>query len=177
LQELPRALGASGEAEKGDALKGRPRRPETAKGKRRGTMKPKREKLLANLNKDLEWEYAAAIQYVQHAALVTGPEYESITKELIVHSQEEMQHAVMVAEQIAFLGGVPTVDVERRDVSPDSKKMLEQDLRGEDNAISRYKERIAEAEALKEYGLRRILEDILLMEEEHKRDLLTVLRK
>jgi bacterioferritin len=140
-------------------------------------MKPKREKLLANLNKDLEWEYAAAIQYVQHAALVTGPEYESITKELIVHSQEEMQHAVMVAEQIAFLGGVPTVDVERRDVSPDSKKMLEQDLRGEDNAISRYKERIAEAEALKEYGLRRILEDILLMEEEHKRDLLTVLRK
>ncbi|MGA9751794.1 MAG: hypothetical protein WBS54_08390 [Acidobacteriota bacterium] len=29
----------------------------------------------------------------------------------------------------------------------------------------------------KEYGLRRALEDILLMEEEHKRDLLTVLRR
>ncbi len=73
--------------------------------------------------------------------------------------------------------GVPTVDVERRDVSAESKTMLEQDLRGEDNAIARYKERIAEAEALKEYGLRRVLEDILIMEEEHKRDLLTVLRK
>jgi bacterioferritin len=30
---------------------------------------------------------------------------------------------------------------------------------------------------LKEYGLRRVLEDILVMEEEHKRDLLTVLRR
>jgi bacterioferritin len=69
------------------------------------------------------------------------------------------------------------VEVELRDISPESKTMLEQDLVGEDNAITRYKERIAEAEALKEYGLRRVLEDILVMEEEHKRDLLTVLRK
>nr|NIV30152.1 ferritin-like domain-containing protein [Anaerolineae bacterium] len=38
-----------------------------------------------------------------------------------------------------------------------------------------YKERIAEAEALQEYGLRRVLEDILIMEEEHARDLMTVL--
>ncbi len=140
-------------------------------------MKLTMKQLLRELNKDLEWEYAAAIQYVQHAATITGPEYESIGKELIVHSQEEMQHAVSVAEQINFLGGVPTIDIEKRDVSADSKKMLEQDLWGEDNAISRYKERIAQAEAMKEYGLRRVLADILIMEEEHKRDLLTVLRK
>ena len=138
-------------------------------------MKFTKKLLLQELNKDLEWEYAAAIQYVQHASMITGPQYESITKELLIHSQEEMQHAVTLSDQIAFLGGVPTVDVERRDVSPDSKKMLEQDLWGEDNAIDRYKERIAQAEALKEYGLRRALEDILIMEEEHKRDLLTVL--
>lgn len=136
-----------------------------------------KEGLLRELNKDLEWEYAAAVQYVQHAAQITGPEYESITRELIIHSQEEMQHAVTLAEQISFLGGQPTVDVERRDISEDSKKMLEQDLWGEDNAITRYKERIGQAEALKEYGLRRVLEDILVMEEEHKRDLLTVLRR
>jgi bacterioferritin len=52
--------------------------------------------------------------------------------------------------------------------------MLKQDLEGEALAIKRYKNRIAQAEALKEYGLRRILEDILIQEEEHKRDLLTV---
>ena len=129
--------------------------------------------LLAALNKDLEWEYAAAIQYTQHAAVITGAKYESIRKELLVHAQEEMQHAVLLAEQIDYLGGTPSVDVERREVSQDSLEMLRQDLRGEQHAIDSYKERIAQAEALREYGLRRVLEDILIQEEEHKRDLMT----
>jgi len=133
-----------------------------------------KQKLLKELNKDLEWEYAAAIQYVQHSAVVTGAQYESIAKELVIHSQEEMQHAVMLSEQIGFLGGVPTIDVEKREVSGDSLEMLKQDLEGEDTAIRRYKQRIAQAEQMKEYGLRRVLEDILIQEEEHKRDLLMV---
>lgn len=127
--------------------------------------------LIAELNKDLEWEYAAAIQYVQHAAAISGAQYDSIQKELIVHSNEEMQHAVMVSEQIDFLGGVPTIDVEKREIADSSLEMLKQDLAGEDNAIARYKARIAQAEKLQEYGLRRVLEDILIQEEEHKRDL------
>lgn len=139
-------------------------------------MKITKKKLLAELNKDLEWEYAAAVQYVQHASAITGAQYESIQKELIIHSQEEMMHAIMLSDQIDFLGGVPTVDVEKRETDSDSLAMLKQDLQGEDNAISRYKERIAQAEALKEYGLRRVLEDILIQEEEHKRDLLTVIK-
>ena len=138
-------------------------------------MKISKENLLAELNKDLEWEYAAAIQYVQHAAVITGAKYESISKELLVHAQEELQHATMVAEQIDFLGGTPTVDVERRDIAEDSLEMLKQDLWGEDNAIDRYKERIAQAEELREYGLRRVVEDILIQEQEHKRDLTTAI--
>ena len=90
-------------------------------------------------------------------------------------STEEMQHAVMVSEQIDFLGGVPTIDVEKREISDDALAMLKQDLWGEDNAITRYKERIATAERLQEYGLRRVLEDILIQEEEHKRDLMTAI--
>lgn len=140
-------------------------------------MKITKKRLVEELNKDLEWEYAAAVQYVQHASVITGPEYESIQKELLIHSQEELAHAVMLSEQISFLGGVPTVDVEKREVSASSKEMLKQDLLGEENAITRYKERIAQAEALQEYGLRRVLEDILIQEEEHKRDLMTVLGK
>lgn len=136
-----------------------------------------RERLIIELNKDLEWEYAAAIQYVQHAAVVTGAEYEGIQKELIIHSQEEMQHAVMLSEQIDFLGGTPTVSVEKIETSAQSIIMLQQDLAGEDNAINRYKERIYQAEQLREYGLRRVIEDILIQEEEHKRDLLTVLER
>jgi bacterioferritin len=138
-------------------------------------MELNRENLITELNKDLEWEYAAAIQYVQHAAVITGAEYDGIQKELIIHSQEEMQHAVMLSEQIDFLGGVPAWRAEEVEVSPDSQLMLRQDLKGEDNAINRYKERIYQAEQLREYGLRRVIEDILIQEEEHKRDLLTVI--
>ena len=133
-----------------------------------------KEKLLEELNKDLEWEYAAAIQYIQHATLITGAQYDSIIEELIVHSQEEMQHAMMLSEQIDFLGGIPSVDVEKRETSKNSLKMLNQDLAGEEMAINRYKERISQAEERRDYGLRRILEDILIQEEEHKRDLLKV---
>ena len=134
-----------------------------------------KKKLIEELNKDLEWEYAAAIQYVQHAAVMTGPEYEGIIKELVIHANEEMAHAVTVAEQISFLGGTPTIDVERVETSANSKTMLKQDKAGEDNDITRYKERIGQAELLGEYGLRRILEDILMQEEEHKRDIQTAL--
>ncbi len=137
-------------------------------------MKISKQQLIAELNKDLEWEYAAAVQYVQHASTITGAQYESIIKELLLHSQEEMQHAVMLSDQIAFLGGIPTIDVEKREVSANSLEMLKQDLAGEELAIRRYKERIAQAESLQEYGLRRVLEDILIQEEEHKRDLMTV---
>lgn len=135
----------------------------------------KKETILKELNKDLEWEYAAAIQYVQHASAISGAEFDSIQKELLLHSQEEMQHAVSLSDQIDFLGGIPTVEVEKREISDKSLEMLKQDLAGEDNAISRYRTRIGQAEELKEYGLRRALEDILIQEEEHKRDLLSAI--
>ncbi|ADL56611.1 ferritin-like domain-containing protein [Gallionella capsiferriformans] len=140
-------------------------------------MKITMKKLLSELNKDLEWEYAAAIQYVQHAATINGAQFDSIQKELLIHAQEEMQHAVMLSEQIDYLGGTPTVDVEKRELSSNSLEMLKQDLKGEENAIARYKERIGQAESLKEYGLRRVLEDILIQEEEHKRDIANALSK
>ena len=134
-----------------------------------------KEEFIKELNKDLEWEYAAAVQYVQHAAVITGPEYDTISAELVVHSNEEMMHAQKVSTMISDLGGVPTIDVEKRLISEDSKKMLEQDLGGEELAITRYKERIGQARELGEYGMARMLEDILMDEEEHRRDLMSSL--
>jgi bacterioferritin len=149
--------------------------PGMAPGERGQSMEITKEQLLDKLNQDLAWEYAALIQYVQHASVITGAEYESMIQELLIHANEEMAHAIALSDQIDFLGGVPAVDVEQVETSGDSKEMLEQDLAGEFDAISRYKERIAEAERLQEYGLRRVLEDILIVEEEHARDLLTAL--
>jgi len=137
-------------------------------------MKITKKQLLKNLNKDIEWEYAAAIQYVQHAAVITGAKYESIQKELLVHASEELQHAIMLSEQVDYLGGTPTVNVEKVETSRVSLQMLKQDLKGEKQAIKSYKSRIGQAESLKEYGLRRVLEDILIQEEEHERDIKTV---
>jgi bacterioferritin len=136
-----------------------------------GPRKVSRAQLIDLLNKDLAKEFSALIQYVQHAAVITGPEYDAIAAELTVHSNEEHLHALTLSNQIDFLGGVPAVDVGDIHVSPDSKTMLEQDLEGELDAIARYRERIAQAEMLQEYGLRRALEDILIVEEEHARDL------
>jgi len=130
-----------------------------------------KEELLAKLNKDIEWEYTAVIQYVQHASVISGSKYTDVQKELIVHANEELQHAIMLSEQVDYLGGVPTVKVELIETASSAVEMLKQDLKGERHAIDSYKERIAEAESLREYGLRRILEDILIQEEEHERDI------
>lgn len=134
-----------------------------------------KDEFIVELNKDLEWEFAAAVQYVQHAAVITGPEYDSISKELVIHSNEEMMHAVSVSTMITDLDGVPVIDVEERKISNDSKEMLQQDLAGEELAISRYKKRIEQARELGEYGIARVLEDILMDEEEHRRDILSSL--
>ena len=55
--------------------------------------------------------------------------YESIRKELLVHAQEELQHAITLSEQIDFLGGTPSVDVAPRETSSDNIEMLKQDLK------------------------------------------------
>ena len=154
------------------AAKAKPAKTLTAADlERRTARKVTRDQLIDLLNDDLAKEFQALVQYVQHAAAMTGPQYDAIKAELIVHSNEEHAHAISLADQIDFMGGVPTVDVAQAHISPDSKVMLEQDLEGELDAIVRYRERIAQAEMLQEYGLRRALEDILITEEEHARDL------
>jgi len=131
--------------------------------------------IIKDLNGDLAYEYAAAIQYIQHAATLTGGEFQSINAELLVHVNEEIGHANILAEQIDYLGGVPTMDVAERHTDKDSKKMLEQDLEGERLAIKRYKERIKQAQALELWALETALKQILADEEEHERDIMEAL--
>lgn len=136
-----------------------------------------KEKLIELLNKDLGLEYTAMVQYVQHSGVMTGAAYGDIIKELKIHATEEMQHALMLADQIDFLGGVPTVEMPPAKVSSDNQKMLEQDLEGEEDAISRYKARIVQAEELQELALAQKLREILAVEQEHAMDLKQALGK
>jgi len=135
------------------------------------------EKLLDLLNKDLELEYSAAIQYINHAAVMTGAEYGDIIKELKIHANEEVQHAVVLADQIDYLGGSPSVNVGKILTSEDNKEMLQQDLTGEEDAIRRYKVRVEQAEQLKEFAIAQQLRTILAMEQEHAMDLKQALGK
>jgi len=130
-----------------------------------------KKKFVELLNKDLAWEYTAIIQYTQHAGVITGAQYMAIKKEMIIHAQEELAHATILSDQISFLGGTPCVDVYKAGISPDNVKMLEQDLAGEEDAIKRYTERIAQAEELNLYHLAQNLRNILAMEQEHAMDL------
>jgi bacterioferritin len=130
-----------------------------------------KEKMIELLNMDLEKEYGAAVQYIQHAAVMTGAQYGDIIKELKIHATEEIQHATTLADQISFLGGTPSIDVAERKISPDNVKMLKQDLAGELDAITRYKLRIEQAHELKEFALAQQLMTILAMEQEHAMDL------
>jgi len=135
------------------------------------------EKLIGLLNKDLELEYSAAIQYINHAAVMTGAAYGDIIKELKIHANEEVQHAMVLADQIDYLGGSPSVKVGEIYTSKDNDKMLQQDLDGEEDAIRRYKVRVEQAEQLKEFALAQQLRNILAMEQEHAMDLKQALGK
>ena len=135
------------------------------------------EKLIELLNLDLTLEYSAAIQYIQHAAVMTGAQFGDIIKELRIHANEEIAHAITLADQISFLGGVPTIEIGEIKTSDDNIAMLKQDLEGEEDAIRRYKVRIEQAEELKEFALAQQLRTILAMEQEHAMDLYQALGK
>lgn len=134
-------------------------------------------KLIENLNHDLTLEYSAAIQYINHAAVMSGAAYGDIIKELKIHANEEIQHAVILADQIDYLEGKPSVDVGKIYTADDNDEMLKQDLAGEEDAIKRYKERVEQAEQLKEFALAQQLRTILAMEQEHAMDIKQALGK
>lgn len=136
-----------------------------------------KEKLVELLNRDLSLEYTACIQYTQHQAVLKGAMYQSIQKELIIHAQEELAHAVIIADQIDYLGGVPTVIMKPAHTSSDNIEMLTQDLAGENDAIARYITRVKQAEALDLYHLAQQLRLILAVEQEHAMDLEQALGK
>jgi len=67
--------------------------------------------------------------------VLSGAMFQSIQKELIIHAQEELAHATILADQIDYLGGVPTVEMPVPQVSPENVTMLEQDLEGENTPL------------------------------------------
>ena len=105
------------------------------------------------------------------SSTLKGAEYGDIADQLKVHASEELAHALEVARQIDYLGGDPTVTVKDAEYSQDSKKMLEIDLKQEQETIKNYRDRIRQAERYGEYALSEALRDIIVQEQDHEIDL------
>jgi bacterioferritin len=67
-----------------------------------------RKKLIDLLNEDLAREFQAIIAYVNYSQVLKGAEYMNIAGELEVHAKEELAHAIILSNQIDYLGGMPT---------------------------------------------------------------------
>lgn len=130
------------------------------------------------LNEALATEIVCVLRYKHHHYMAAGLSAELVAQEFLEHAQEEQQHADQIAQRITQLGGSPNF-------SPDGlltrshseyvegetlKEMIEEDLVAERIAIDSYRE-IIQYLGDKDPTTRRLMEDILAMEEEHADDM------
>jgi bacterioferritin len=100
-----------------------------------------------------------------------------IAEELEVHAKEELEHALIIAKQIDYLGGMPTVTPKPVKTSEKAEDMLRFDLDNENETVRNYRERVKQCEALGEYAMAEHIREILVQEQEHQIDLATALGK
>ena len=134
-----------------------------------------REELIQLLNEDLAREYQAVIAYVVYSQVLKGAQYMNIAAELQLHAGEELQHALIIAKQIDYLGGMPAVVPKPVKTSDKAEDMLRFDLDNENETIRNYRQRLRQCEALGEYALAEQIRQILVQEQEHQIDLATAL--
>ena len=134
-----------------------------------------RDQLAANLNEDLAREYQAIIGYVIYSQVIKGAQYMAVAKELEVHAVEELQHALLIAKQIDYLGGTPVAAPKPVRTSEKAEEMLRFDLDNEAETIRNYRERVRQAESLGEYAVAEAIRHILAQEQEHLIDLASAL--
>jgi bacterioferritin len=131
--------------------------------------------LIDGLNHDLAGEYQAVVMYTHYSAKLTGPYRRELRALFQAEIPDEQGHAQFLAEKIASLGGEPTT-VPRPVLHVDLPlEMLEQALNAEKQAISDYCQRISQAEAAGDIGLKVNLENQVADETRHKEEIERIL--
>jgi bacterioferritin len=141
-----------------------------------------RHKVIDVLNEALATEIVCVLRYKRHYFMADGLNAGPIAAEFLQHANEEMGHADQIALRITQLQGAPNFD-------PDGitdrshaeyvegttlEEMIREDLVAERIAIESYSE-IIRWLGDKDTTTRRMMEDILALEEEHADDLLSLL--
>src|ERR1700722_17708748 len=128
-----------------------------AKTRKDGQAEMTREKLIGLLNEDLAREYQAIIAYVVYSQVLKGAAYMKIASELELHAKQELEHALVIAKQIDYLGGTPTVEPRSVKPSEDPKELLRFDLDNEVETIRNYRERVRQCESISEFAIAEIV--------------------
>ena len=139
--------------------------------------KAEREKIIKALNIDIGLEIGAIIQYIIHEVMAEGVESPAIMEKFESIAREEMQHLEKFADRVNYLGGVPNTKPAPVKVGGVIKKMMQDDLTNEYNAIKTYKSHVKMCEEIGDTTTRLMLEEILTDEEEHADTWETILEK
>ena len=107
-------------------------------------------RLLEGLNEDLRGEFQAIIMYRLYASMVQGPYRQELRNFFAAEIPEELNHAQMLADKIAALGGTPAASPAPVTVVSEAKAMLEAALTAEVETIERYVRRRGQAEEARE---------------------------
>jgi bacterioferritin len=142
------------------------------------------DELLKLLNKALADEWLAYYQYWVGSKIAVGRMRGIVAGELAEHASEELEHAEKLAERIAQLGGTPLINPKQWEKetncgydepsNPDTKTLVEQNIKGEQCAIEVYQKLLKMVEgkdAITAHVVLEILED----EVEHEEDLEAIL--
>ena len=140
--------------------------------------------LIETLNKALADEWLAVYQYWVGARIATGPMRGAVAAELQEHSNEQLKHAEMLTERILQLGGTPIIDPKQwhelsncgyeAPTDPSVKRLLEQNIAGEQCAIDVY-QKLADMTRGKDEVTYNMAISILADEVEHEDDLQAIL--
>lgn len=137
-----------------------------------------RETVLKLLNEALATELVCVLRYKRHYYMATGIHAQSVAAEFLEHANEEQQHADQIAARIVQLGGEPNFSpdgLQSRSHSEyveggDLIDMIKEDLVAERIAIDSYRDMVTYL-GTDDSTTRRMLEEILAVEEEHADDL------
>lgn len=100
-----------------------------------------KQELIKMLNRALELEHAARIQYLAHAELVKGENAEKIIERLKEIASDEQKHEEKLRNLIgSYLGGVPSMSLAETHGAKSVKDILGVNLKGEKDAIDYYKQ-------------------------------------
>lgn len=143
-----------------------------------------RETVIKLLNEALATEIVCVLRYRRHYFMASGINAESVAQEFLQHANEEQGHADQIAHRIVQLQGEPNFNPEGLLMRSHAEyvegnnliEMIKEDLVAERIAIDSYRELITYF-GNQDPTSRRLMEEILAVEEEHADDLVNMLQK